>query len=137
MRKKAIITITSKQKDLDDNTIEVVTPGEFYKEDGFYYAVYNETELSGMEGTTTTLKISPKDFLLSRVGTTTGDMKFSEGNKDKTIYSTPYGVLELKIETTELNVSIDDNGGEVFINYNMVIAGQKPQGTMLKVNIKA
>lgn len=137
MRKKAIITITSKQKDLDDDIIEVVTPGEFYKEEDSYYAVYNETELSGMEGTTTTLKISPKDFLLSRVGTTTGDMKFSKGYKDKTMYSTPYGVLELKIETKELNVSIDDNGGEVFINYSIVISGQKPQGTMLKVNIKA
>lgn len=136
MSKRAIITIVSKQKDLEDDAIEVVTPGEFYIEDNYYYAVYDETELSGMEGTKTKIRISENDFLLTRTGTTTGDMRFIKGNKDKTIYSTPYGVIEISINTKDLIVNMNDNGGEVIINYDMIIAGQSPQ-TELKINIKA
>ena len=136
MRKKAIITVVSKQTGSDDSAIEVVTPGEFYKEDDSYFAIYDETELSGMEGTKTTLKMSPNNFLLTRIGTTNAEMKFEKNTNDITIYDTPYGVLELKLETKDLKVELHDNGGDVEINYNLAIAGQKPQNTVLKVNIK-
>jgi uncharacterized beta-barrel protein YwiB (DUF1934 family) len=53
------------------------------------------------------------------------------------MYDTPYGVLELKLETKDLKIDLDDNGGEVMIDYNLVIGGQQPQNTVLKVNIRA
>lgn len=137
MKKKAIITVVSKQSESDDSAIEVVTPGEFYKEDGSYYAIYDETELSGMEGTTTTLKVSDNSLLLSREGTTVTQMKFIKNNNDIILYNTPYGVLELKIQTKDLKINLDENGGEVSIDYNLAVSGQKPQNTILKVNIKA
>lgn len=137
MTKKAIITVISKQTDSDDSAIEVVTPGQYYKEEDSYFAIYDETEISGMEGTKTTLKVSPNSFLLTRVGTTNAEMKFKKDSKDITMYDTPYGMLELKLETNDLKIDLDDNGGEVLINYNLGIAGQKPQNTILKVNIKA
>lgn len=137
MRKKAIITVVSKQRDIEDSAIEVVTPGEYYKEEDCYCAVYDETEISGMEGTKTTLKVSPNSFLLSREGTTNAEMKFKRDSNDITMYDTPYGVLELKLETKDLRIDLDDNGGEVLIDYNLAIAGQQPQNTVLKVNIKA
>jgi uncharacterized beta-barrel protein YwiB (DUF1934 family) len=137
MKKKAIITVVSKQRGIDDSAIEVVTPGEYYKEEDCYYAVYDETEISGMEGTKTTLKVSSNTFLLSRQGTTNAEMKFKRDSKDITMYDTPYGVLELKLETKDLKIDLDDNGGEVMIDYNLVIGGQQPQNTVLKVNIKA
>jgi uncharacterized beta-barrel protein YwiB (DUF1934 family) len=90
-----------------------------------------------MEGTKTTLKVSPNSFLLSREGTTNAEMKFKRDSNDITMYDTPYGVLELKLETKDLRIDLDDNGGEVLIDYNLAIAGQQPQNTVLKVNIKA
>lgn len=137
MKKKAIISVVSNQADTGESPIEVVTPGEFYKEEDLYYAVYNETELSGMEGTQTILKVSSDKFSLLRTGTTNTKMEFSKGKKDVIMYNTPYGVLEMKIETKELKINLDDNGGDVLINYNLAISGQKPQSTILKVNIKA
>jgi len=68
MNKNAIISVVSKQADGNDDgdIIEVVTPGKFYKQDDCYYAVYEETEISGMKGTTTTLKIDEEKFTLIR-----------------------------------------------------------------------
>lgn len=137
MKKKAIITVVSKQAGTDDSVIEVVTPGEYYREENCYFAVYDETKLSGMEGTKTTLKISPNDFLLTRVGTTNAEMKFRKNSNEISMYDTPYGMLELKLETKDLKVDLDDDGGEVEIKYNLAISGQEPQNTVLKVNIKA
>ena len=54
--KNAIIEVESKQS-IDEEGIKVITPGNFYEEEGVYYAVYEETEISGMEGTMTTIKI--------------------------------------------------------------------------------
>jgi uncharacterized beta-barrel protein YwiB (DUF1934 family) len=137
MKKRAIITVASKQKGIEDSAIEVVTPGEFYKDEDCYYVKYDETELSGMEGTKTTMKVSPNSFLLSRRGTTNAEMSFKTDGREISMYDTPYGTLELKVETKDLKIDLNDNGGEVVIDYNLAISGQQPQNTLLKVNIKA
>lgn len=136
MKKKAIISVTSKQPQSDESAIEVVTPGEFYKEDNYYYAIYDETELSGMEGTQTTLKISDDVMYLKRNGTTNTEMEFRTNTENVILYNTPYGALELKTKTKDLMVEMKDNGGEVMVNYNLSISGQPYQNTVLKINIK-
>lgn len=136
MIKKAIISVSSENITTKESAIEVVTPGEFYKKDDCYYAIYDETELSGMEGTRTTLKIEEDAFSLSRVGTTTTDMNFKESQEDVVLYNTPYGALELRTKTKELKIDVNEDGGQVFLNYNMSISGQPAQTTVLKINIK-
>ena len=44
-----------------------------------YRAIYEETEISGMDGTTTTLNIQDNIMVLERVGSTTTNMEFKEG----------------------------------------------------------
>lgn len=136
MKKKAIISVISRQKENENDIIEVVTPGKFYKKDEDYYAVYEETEISGMEGTTTTLKINKNTLTLLRKGTTNTKMVFEEHFKDTSLYSTPHGVLELLVDTKQLQIEISDRGGEVKVNYDMSIAGQDPLTTQLEVSIK-
>lgn len=136
MKKKAIISVSSKQKDIEDDTIEVVTPGNFYEKEGYYYAVYKETEISGMEGTTTTLKMCKDRFILTRMGSTSAKMEFNKNLETVSMYNTKYGTLELKIETKDLEIDVNDNGGDIQINYFLSIGGQSPQNTLLKINIK-
>lgn len=138
MKKKAVISVISNQNYEDEDVIEVVTPGEFYIKDvNSYEAIYEETEISGMEGTTTKLEIYKDEITLYREGTTSTKMDFKKDNNSITLYNTPYGMLELKIDTKELKINMDENGGEVQIDYNISIAGQPPQGTQLKIKIKA
>lgn len=138
MNKNAIISVVSKQADNEDDgeAIEVVTPGKFYKEDNCYYAVYEETEISGMKGTTTTLKIDEEKFTLIRKGTTNTEMKFKKYVRDLTLYNTPHGALDLTVDTKELKMNVDNNGGDVFIDYDMIIGNQQVLSTTLQINIK-
>jgi uncharacterized beta-barrel protein YwiB (DUF1934 family) len=139
MNKNAIISVVSKQADSkdEDDIIEVVTPGEFYREDNSYYAVYEETEISGMKGTTTTLRIDEENFTLIRTGTTTTEMKFKKDVRDLTLYNTPHGALDLMVDTKELKMKVDSSGGDVFIDYDMIIGNEQVLRTTLKINIKA
>ena len=138
MKTNAIISVASKQSDSEDEgVIEVVTPGKFYKKDNCYYAVYEETEISGMKGTTTTLKIDEEKFTLIRTGTTNTEMKFKKYVRDLTLYNTPHGALDLTVDTKELKMNVDNNGGDVFIDYDMIIGNQQVLSTILQINIKA
>lgn len=138
MKKKALISVVSNQNYEEDDVIEVVTPGEFLiNEEAPYEAVYEETEISGMEGTTTKVKIYKDEIFLVREGTTSTKMEFKKNKNYVTLYNTPYGMLELKINTKDLKVDVDEKGGEVQINYNISISGQPTQETQLKIKIKA
>lgn len=136
MRKKAIISISSTQANDKQDAIEVVTPGEFLVNSKSFEAIYDETEISGMEGTKTKLVIYPNSILLEREGTTATKMDFKKDNSSVSLYNTPYGILELKINTKELKIDVDENGGEVFINYNLGVGDEKPMDTELKIKIK-
>lgn len=136
MEKKAIISIRS-FSDLDnDDGIEVVTPGKFiFNNDGFE-ATYEESKISGMEGTTTILKIKDESMVLERIGSTTTIMEFKEGETAVSLYNTPYGMLDLNIDTKKLDINIDENGGEVYSKYILGLSGQEGIITELRVKIK-
>lgn len=134
MEKRAVISVKS-FSNLDPNdVIEVVTPGKFViSEDGFK-AIYEESEISGMDGTTTTLNIKEDLMILERVGSTTTNMEFKEGEVAVSLYNTPYGILDLNVDTKKLNINIDENGGEIYSKYILGLEGQ--EGITTELNIK-
>lgn len=136
MEKRAIISVKS-LSNLDPNdAIEVVTPGKFIIEDNGFKAIYEESEISGMEDTTTTLNIQDNILVLDRVGSTTTKMEFKEGTMAVSLYNTPYGVLSLNIDTEKLNINVNENGGEIYSKYTLGLEGQEGITTELNIKIK-
>ena len=65
--------------DVDPNATELMTEGTLEQtEDGFLLS-YQETELTGMEGTLTTFEIGPGRVILWRSGSVNSQMVFEEG----------------------------------------------------------
>ena len=136
MDKKAIISVVSNASIENEDVIEVVSPGKYIKINDGYRATYEETEISGMAGTTTTLTIRDKEVVLEREGTTTTKMCFNREEPSVSMYQSPYGILELSINTKSLEVEMDEDGGELKIDYSLAIAGQVPIDTKLSLKIK-
>lgn len=136
MEKRAIISVKS-SSNLDPNeAIEVVTPGKFIIEENGFKAIYEESEISGMEGTTTTLNIQDNIMVLERVGSTSTNMEFKEGEMAVSLYNTPYGVLNLNVDTEKLNINVNENGGEIYSKYILGLEGQDGITTELNIKIK-
>ncbi|MDZ5004159.1 DUF1934 family protein [Clostridium perfringens] len=136
MSKKAIISICSTQDIGEKEKIEVVTVGEFSINGDEFIATYDETEISGMEGTKTTLKIKGDKVVLHREGTTSTKIEFQKDNTQVALYNTPYGMLELKTSTKELDLDVNEKGGNISIKYHLIAGGQEPIKTNLDMKIK-
>lgn len=137
MENNAFISVKSFNDLESEEGIEVLTPGEFYvEENGVFKAIYEETEISGMNGTTTTLLICNDELILEREGSTNAKMNFKKGETSISIYDTPYGMMDLQIRTEELDVDIDKNGGKVFAKYSLELGGQAPIVTNLSLNVR-
>ena len=97
MEKSAIISVRSFSDLNKDEVIEVVTPGKFHLGESEFKAVYEESEISGMDGTTTTLVIKDEALILEREGSTTTRMEFKKGEEVVSLYNTPYGMMNINI----------------------------------------
>ena len=137
MEKSAVISIRS-FSDLDkDEVIEVVTPGKFHLGESEFKAVYEESEISGMDGTTTTLVIKDDVLVLEREGSTSTRMEFKKGEDVISLYNTPYGMMNINIYTKELDIDMDEDGGVIYTKYVLGLEGQPGITTELKVKIRA
>lgn len=73
MEKDVIISIKGVQRyeNADPDTMELVTAGRLEREGNSYTLSYQESELTGLEGTLTTFQIEPERITLMRVGGST------------------------------------------------------------------
>lgn len=136
MQKKAVISISSMQMNDKDQVVEVVTPGEFHIEEEIFKAIYEESEISGMAGTITTVIIESGKVKLERRGSTETVMIFENNGSNVCLYNTPYGMLELTTNTKLLDININEQGGTVKIDYDLIVAGQEPIHTSLNLKVK-
>lgn len=136
--KKAIISVKGTQKnDREEvDTIELVTEGNFYIKGNTFYVVYEESELSGMDGTTTTLKITRDKVTLLRFGTNKSKMVFEKNKRHETDYQTPYGKILLGVLSTDVNVNMGESGGEVNIKYVLDLNNRKVSNNELYLKVR-
>lgn len=115
-------TQTSMENGIDN--IEFYTEGKFYEKGAAQYIAYKESEISGMEGTTSTIKIEPDSVTLTRIGTVSSKLVFRKAEATRTIYATQYGDFDMTIDTEEINVDRSALGEyRLYLKYSLSIAG--------------
>ena len=130
MEKDVIISIRGTQdySGTDPDTMELVTEGKLAVQDGALCLSYEESELTGMEGTTTVFQVEPEKVTLLRLGSVQSEMVFEEGRRHMSLYSTPYGNMEIGVRARRRNSTLELTGGRLEIDYdieiNHMLAGQ-------------
>ena len=115
--KDVIITIKGSSPDETEETVELVTNGEYsYSGDRAVFS-YMESEITGMQGTRTSVFVLPDSVVVDRDGSVTSRMVFKEGEKSSFLYNTPYGRATLGIRTNRISHSFNEKGGNVEIDY--------------------
>lgn len=105
----------------ENDSMSLLTEGWLRPVEGGYQLTYEETALTGMEGTTTTFQIQGPRVTLMRTGAVCSQMVFEQGRRHHSLYSTPYGNLEVGISTSRLHSTISPQGGKLEIDYSIEI----------------
>lgn len=136
--KEVRLTIKGYQVNIEgeENNIEMITEGKFYKKNGAYYIVYDESELTGMDGATTTLKIEGKKVSLKRFGNNNSKLTFEKGQKHISEYETFYGFMPIKVVTSKVDIDISDSGeGSIKLAYRLDISGVLESSNKLSIEM--
>lgn len=124
MDKSVIISIKGVQtvENGEPETIELVTQGQLIDcgDDG-YTLTYQESELTGLEGTLTTFQVERDCVTLMRMGEFNSQMVFQLGRRHFSMYDTPYGALSVGVNTRKLKANLGPTGGEIEIDYAIEI----------------
>ena len=119
MEKQVIITVDSIMDDSsgESDRMSFVTEGIFYKENDEYVISYKESEITGLDGTTTTLRVSRNSVSLTRHGNVDTTMFFEKGKTHLSDYNTKYGSVILGITAKHVDVNLSESGGDIKVDY--------------------
>ena len=123
MEKDVVISIKGMQKyeGNDPDNVELVTAGRLMKDKAGYTLSYQESEITGLEGTLTTIQVEGEQVTLMRMGEFNSQMVFQEGRRHLSMYNTPYGAMSVGVNTRHLLADLSDKGGDIEIDYAIEI----------------
>ena len=108
---------------------EQICFGRMAEKNGTNYVFYEESEVTGLEGTKTTIKWNDDRIIILRSGTLDHRQEFCQGLVDKSLYQTPYLKIPLETATKYLYTGFRKGVWNLEIEYSLSHSGQ-PYGDM-------
>lgn len=135
---RALVKVEGVQSDNEGtemDRVEVQTDGKVYHEEGATYIIYQETELTGMEGTTTILKVCENYLELKRKGSVNTKLSFELGKQTTSMYDCEAGSMMMTVSTEKLEVSSNKFGMNVDLEYVVVMNNSFLAKNALKIAV--
>jgi len=132
----SILGNSNKPFEMPDSPVELITDGNFYKENGDYVVAYQESELTGLTGTTTYFRIASDKITMERTGDVCSQMVFEKNRKHISLMDTPFGAITIGVCATRVSDCLDDSGGVVNIVYDMEIDRELVGTHSIAINVK-
>lgn len=138
MMKDVLISINSAHRyaQNEDDSLEFSTDGYYFFEDGVACLSYMESEVTGLEGTRTSLMAYPDRVVVDRDGVVTSRMVFHQGEKSSFMYNTPYGAMAMGISTGSIRREMDTDGGNLYIEYSVDVENSVIARNSFHISVK-
>ena len=119
MLKDVLISISSTMglEDGGEDGLEFTTDGYYFYDGDVGCLSYMESEVTGMEGTRTSVVVGPDQVVVDRDGNINSRMVFREGLKNSFRYMTPFGAANFGVDTRKIRQNFNENGGSMEIDY--------------------
>jgi len=123
MKKEVTLSIEGRQtyQDQEPEIIELVTDGTMEFRNGGWDISYEESELTGLAGVTTTFRVEPDKVVLTRTGALNSKMIFQKNVSHESLYQMPFGALMLSVKATSVFYDIVPDGGVIDLSYLITI----------------
>ena len=120
MKKDVLIRVRGLQMmDTEDEQepLEIVVPGQYYYRNGSHYLRYEEMMDDTAQPTVNYIKLSPQGVEVRKQGQVNVHMVFEQGKKNMTLYSTPFGTLQMGIAATSLELKESEENLQMKADY--------------------
>lgn len=133
-----VVTIVGTQRDAqgEESRIELIAVGHYYEKNGVQYIVYKDSEISGLEGVTTMLKVYDQHMILVRSGSVNYKQEFRLGEKTHSNYVTPYITMGMGILTQSIDLTLERPHGHIQVCYELEINGQWQSTNTLSISVR-
>jgi uncharacterized beta-barrel protein YwiB (DUF1934 family) len=121
MTKDVLLSITGLQfsPDQESNSVEVISPGEYYYRNGRHFFLYDEVTEGFDQVTKNIVKVSPDYMELTKKGVVNVHMVFEKNQKNVTYYYTPFGSLLMGIDAKKIDVQEAEDSIQVDVEYGL------------------
>lgn len=138
MEKEVLISIKGMQKyeGTPPDVMELVTKGRLARDGEGYTLSYQESELTGLEGTLTTIQVEGEQVTLMRVGEFNSQLVFQEGRRHLSMYNTPYGAMSVGVHTRHLLAQLSDQGGDIEVDYAIEVDHALAGRSIFRISVK-
>ena len=123
MKSAVVLSVRGRQSydGQEPDVIELATDGFMEFRDGGWDISYEETELTGMAGVTTTFRVEPDKIILTRSGRLRSEMIFEKGVCHDSLYTMELGTLLMTVCAQSIFFDITPEGGMVDLVYTIDI----------------
>ncbi len=123
MKQNVMLSIRGRQRyeEQEPEVIELVTQGTMELIQGGWDIVYQESQLTGLEGVTTTFRVEPGKVILTRTGKLRSTMVFEENVAHDSLYQMEFGALMITVKATYVFFDIVPDGGTIDLTYQIDI----------------
>lgn len=129
--KSVKITIKSSSNyDEKCDKLTVIAYGQMAQRGGKSYVLYDETSLTGMEGTKTTIRWDEQSVLVLRKGTYSSRQEYRVGSSCESLYTTPYLAVTIKSTAKDVSIKKINEIWYLHVEYDMEI-GQVANGNVV------
>lgn len=118
-----VLSVRGRQSYMDQEPeeIELMTEGTLKKPGEAWVIQYEESQLTGLEGVTTTFEVFPGKVILTRTGKLNSQMIFVEGVRHDSLYQMDFGALMISVCATTIRISVDEDGGTIDLEYDIEV----------------
>ena len=123
MKFPVILSICGKQTYMDQEpeVIELITDGVMERVDDAWYISYEESDLTGLAGVTTTFQVACEKIVLTRTGKLNSQMVFQKGISHDSLYQMEFGALMITVCASRIHCELTEKGGYVDLIYGIEI----------------
>ncbi len=120
--------------------ISCTVEGRLHSDGEYLRLSYNEREDMGFSDNTSTIvyfkKAEPETVTMVRTGDVSTAIRFSAAEKRQVVsYHTGYFPIEFVMNTNRVVNTLTENGGELFLDYEIEIRGTRTQRTVLRLRV--
>ena len=123
MKRPVILSICGKQQyeNQEPDVIELVTEGTMEAIAGGWELCYEESDLTGLAGVTTTFRVEESRITLRRTGKLNSQMVFQQGVNHESLYQMEFGALLITVCAQRISYDLNAQGGVVDLVYSITI----------------